>query len=96
MLYLTSVSGHTGRCSTCVRTGSALERQQPGRCSWELGTDFGSCERRAADAGFGGQGESGLCKRGVFYSCVLTHYFMVGFSLYTENKVIIFSPFLDV
>lgn len=34
----------------------------------------------------------------VFYSCVLTHYlyFMVEFSLYTENKVIIFSPFLDV
>lgn len=37
-----------------------------------------------------------LFKCGVFYSCVLTHYFMVGFSLYTENKVIIFSPFIDV
>lgn len=32
----------------------------------------------------------------VFYSCVLSHYFMVGFSLCTENKVIIFSPFIDV
>lgn len=38
----------------------------------------------------------GLLKCRVFYSCVLAHYlhFMVGFSLCTENKVIIFSPFI--
>ena len=64
-----------------------------------LETTLESCELRMANGGFSRSGKSGLFfKCGVFYSCVLTHhlYFMVRFSLYTENKVIIFSPFIDV
>lgn len=39
-----------------------------------------------------------LFKCGVFYLCVFTCYlhFTVGFSLYTENKVIVFLPFINV
>lgn len=39
-----------------------------------------------------------LFECGVFYSRVFAHYFTVGFSLYSENKVIIyiFFPFINV
>lgn len=36
-----------------------------------------------------------LFECGVFYSRVFAHYFTVGFSLYSENKVIIYIFFLS-
>lgn len=91
MLYLTSISRHTGNCDTLRKLGVFFALEEREDCFWEC------CSWRAARATAETQTwqKWGLLKCRVFYSCVLAHYldFMVGFSLYTENKVIIFSPF---
>lgn len=102
MLYLTSISRHTGKCSTYMLSlfwigvdgVLLLEVLQP-----LLETTLESCKHHVANKGFSQHGKSELfLKCWVFNSCMLTLYlyFAVGYSLYTENKVIIFSPFMDV
>lgn len=91
MLYLTSISRHTGKCSTFLKLGVFFALEEREGCSWEC------CSQRAPAETHTWQ-KWGLLKCRVFYSCVLAHYldFTVGFSLYTENKVILFSPFIVV
>lgn len=89
MLYLTSISRHTGKGSTLCKLGVVFwsrGRAAPGSTAATFRNNAGEWQKR------------GLLKCWLFYSCVLAHYldFMVGFSLYTGNKVIIFSPFIVV